>query len=314
MTSRTDIDVSWAGDLGDEGDQPRQRHSGMEREVETFDPSKVLAEIGPRGAMADMPAQVASFDGLSERPSFHEAATPPVVAQAWQALLEAIDAAVDAERAARSLIAEQAQAQRTEAAAVRASVASGKSVKLSTTPGRAWGDEQRHLEAVAGGHRDRARRVRAQYDEVCLQHQPTWAARIVEGLPSAKEQAIAALTEAGDRVERLLADASAAQTMQLEPGGSVVSLPTLQIRRFVEAAQTLAGEIEASPQLAGEGLCHVAMTPTWAERQQIAASLLAGVVDSGAYWLAELERREQFKRSSFTRGIPLPKPSEVTEW
>lgn len=313
MTSRTDINVDWA-DLGDDDDQPQQRHSGMDRGQNDpdVDPAAALAALGPRGGTSEAPAQVASFDGLSERPAWHEAATPPSVAQAWSAVLEAVEAAVDAERAERSLIAEQAQAQRAETARVRAAVASGKTVKLSTTPGRAWGDEQRHLEAVAAGHRERARRVRGQYDEIALQQGATWAARIIEDLPNGKAAALAALAASGDHVERLLAAASAAQAMILEPGGSVVSLPTVEVSQFVQAAQALAELVEASEPLAGVGLCHPAMSPTWAERQQQAASLLHGVVDSRAYWLADLERREGYRLSAFTRGVPLPKPPETT--
>lgn len=312
MTSRHDLDTSWA-QLGDDDDQPRQRHSGMDgREQSDFDPAKVLAEIGPRGAMADMPAQVASFDQLAERPSFHESATPAPVAAAWQAVEDAIEAAVEAERAEVALTAEQGQAQRTESARVRAAVASGRTVKLSATPGRDWDGERRHLEAVAGGHRDRARRCRVEYDAIVLQHRDGWAARIIEGLPAAREQAIKALAAAGQMVERLLADAEAAQALLLVEGGSLVALPTLPVKRFLDAMQSLAGEIESSSPLGGEGLVHAKMEPSYRDRQQIAAALLHGVVDSSARWLAALERREGYRLSSFTAGVPLPKPPEPT--
>lgn len=309
-SSRHDLDISWAGDLGDEGDQPRQRHSGMEREVESFDPSKVLAELGPRGAMADAPAMVAAFDSLGERPSWHEAATPEPVALAWSAVLEAIDAATEAERDERALGGQEAAAQRVEGARVRAAVAAGKSVKASPAPD--WSGQRRHLASIAAGFRERARRLRTEYEAIVVKQRPTWGARIIEDLPNGKAAVLAALATAGDHVERLLADASAAQAMILEPGGSVVSLPTIEVSRFVQAAQALAELVEASDQLAGVNLCHPAMEPTWAQRQQIAAALLHGVVDSRVHWLAALERREGYRRTSFTAGVPLPKPPEPT--
>ncbi len=313
MTSRHDIDTGWANDLGDDDGEPRQRHSGMDRtEPESFDPAAVLAALPPRGATADMPAAMASFDDLGERPSWHEAAaTPPQVAAAWATVLAALEAAVDAAHDESALTLQQASAERIETARVTKLIAAGREAKPSTAPD--WSAGRRHLAAVAAGHRDRARRARGAYDALVLEHQPTWCASIIASLPGAKAATIAALTEAGDHVERLLAAASAAQTMQLEPGGSLVALPVLQVRRFVEAAQELADEVEASEPLGGVGLCHPAMTPSWAERQQIGASLLHGVVDSGAFWLAELERREQYRLSAFTRGIPLgEKPSEPT--
>lgn len=315
MTSRTDIDTSWAADTGDDDGEPRRRHSGMERhEQSDFDPAAVVAGLGPRGGTAEMPAPQASFDDLGIRPSWHEAATPTPVAAAWSALADAIEEADDAERAERALVGEQASAERVEAARVRALVASGKPVKASA-PGRDWSAEKRHSSAVAAGHRERCGRLRQRYDELVGQHRPDWAARIVESLPSAKASTLAALAEAGDRVERLLAAAEAAQALLIEEGGSVVSLPTLPVRRFLEAMQALATEIEASAPFGGEGLVHPRMDPPYRDREQISASIRAGVVDSRGHWLADLERLEGYRLSSLTRGIPLgDKPSEDTAW
>ncbi len=312
-TSRTDVpDIGWAGDLGDDdGSEPRQRHSGMDRHGQAdFDPAAVLAALAPRGATAEMPAAQASFDAILERPEWAKSSPPEVVARAWSALETAVEAANDAERAERALDGEQASAQRVEAARVRSLTAAGKVAKPSA--GRDFSAEKRHLEAVSAGLREKARRVRVEYEALLEQHREGWCSRIIEQLPSSKAATLKALAMAGQAVERLLGDAEAAQALQLESGGSVASLPTFQIRRFVEATQALAAEIQTSPQLGGVDLCHPRMEPSWAERQQQAAPLLHGVVDSGVHWLAELERREGYRLSSFTRGVPLPKPPEST--
>lgn len=312
-----DLDTSWAdlgGDDPDNAGEPRQRHSGMDgHEPESFDPASVLAELGPRGGTAEMPAPMASFDDLGIRPSWHEAATPEPVAEAWSAVLEAIAAALDAAHDESAHAGEQASAERTEAARVRAAVASGKSVKPSTGPD--WSAGVRHLAAVSAGRRDRARRVRVEYNALVLEHRSGWNARIIESLPSSKAATLAALSTAGQMVERLLGDAQAAQALSLEEGGSLVALPVLQVRRCSEAMQALAGEIDSSVALGGEGLVHRAMSPSYRDRESMAAGIRHGAPDGKGHWLAELERREGFRLSSFTRGIALgPKPSEAVEW
>jgi len=318
--SRHDIDTSWADlggdDTGADDSEPRQRHSGMDgTEVENYDPAAVVAALGPRGGTAETPAPQASFDDLGIRPSWHEAATPEPVAEAWSALLQAIEAALEADADQRSLSGEQASAERTAAARIRGLVASGKSVKLSATPGRQWDGERRHLEAVSAGRRDRATRCRATYDALVLEHRAGWNARIIEGLPSSKAATLAALSTAGQMVERLLGDAQAAQALSLEEGGSLVPLPVLPVRRAVEAMEALAGEIDGSVALGGEGLVHPRMEPSFRDREQMAASIRHGVSDGSGHWLAELERREGYRLSAFTRGIALgPKPSEAAEW
>jgi len=218
MTSRSDIDTDWA-DLGDD-DRPA-RHSGMDREVdpETFDPGALVAELPPRGGTGTTPAALASFDGLLERDSWHSAETPAPVAAAWQAVEEAVEAANEAGRAERALDGEEAQAQRTEAARVRSATAAGKVAKAAA-PGRDFSAERRHSAAVAAGHRERARRCRAEYDELVQAHREGWAALLVETLPSSKAQTIEALADAGERVGRLLEQATAAQAMLLVEGGS----------------------------------------------------------------------------------------------
>lgn len=311
MTSRTDaIDIGWA-ELGDDDGQQR-RQTGMEgHEPEHFEPGALAAALPPRDGAAGTPPSTAGWDDLAERPEWHAAATPPAVAGAWRAVEEAVEAAVDAERDERALGGQEAAAQRVESARVRAAVAAGKSVKAS--PGRDWSAERRHLGAIAAGRRDQARRLRGEYDELVLEHRDAWAARIIEDLPSAKAQALKVLAEASAAVEQLVTAASAAQAMQLERGGSVVALPS--VRQCVEAARSLADEIEASDQLAGIDLCRPPMTPSWYERQQISASIRAGVVDSAGFWLAEVERRENYKLTAWTRGIPLgERPSEATSW
>ena len=317
MTPRTDApDTSWAGDLGADDDQPRQRRSGMDREVDptSYDPGALVAELGPRGGTGGTPAQVTNFDDLGERPSWHSAATPAPVAAAWSAVVEAVEAAVEADRLERALGGQEAQAQREEAARVRAAVASGRTVKAAA-PGRDFPAERRHSAAVAAGLRLRARKCREAYDLAVQEHREGWAALLVETLPSSKAQAIEALADAGERVGRLLEEASAAQALQLEPGGSVSSLPLLEVNRFVQAAQTLAGTIEASDQLGGEAMVRPPMSPPYRDREAVGVALLHGVVDSGTFWLAEIERREQFRLTSWTRGVPLgERPSEVTAW
>ncbi len=312
-SSRTDaINTDWAN-VGDDDDQPTQRRSGMDREVENYDPAALVAGLPPRDGSAGMPASGSNFDDIGERPPWHSAATPEPVAAAWAAVLAAVDAAVDADQLERALDGEEAQAQRTEAARVRSAVAAGRTVKASA--GRDWAAERRHLAAISAGHRDLARQRRVEYDDLVAQHQAAWGASLIEQLPSAKEQTLKALAMAGHLAERLLDDATAAQTLALEPGGSVVPLPVLPVRRFMEAMEAVASEIQASPQLAGEGLVRPPMTPSWSARQQIAAGIMHGQLDSGAFWLAEVERRERFQLTSFTRGIPLgDKPSEVTQW
>jgi len=309
--SRTDdLNTDWA-DVGDDDGRPQQRHSGMDRDPQDpdVDPAKILAELPPRDGTVGMPASGSSFDDLGTRPEWHAAATPAPVAAAWAALEGAIDAAVDAERAERALSGEEAQAERVEAARVRSAVASGKAVKASASV-RDFPAERRHLEAVAGGYRERARRARGEYHAAVEQHRDDWSGLLVASLPDSKAATLKALTGAGSMVERLLADATAAQALALVPGGSVVPLPVLPVRRFVEAVQALADEISASAPLGGADLVHPVMTPPYRERQQIGVMLLHGQIDSSVHWLAELERREQYRFSSFTRGIPLPKPSE----
>lgn len=312
-TSRTDIDTSWA-DTGHDDGQPQRRQTGMDgHDPESFDPAALVADLPPRDGTAATPSQ-ANFDDLGIRPEWHSGRPPAPVAAAWQSVEEAVEAATEAERAERALDGEEAQAQRTEAARVRSATASGKVVKAAA-PGRDFPAERRHSAAVASGHRLRARKCRGEYEILVEQHAPDWAATIVASLPSAKASALEALTEAGLQVERLLADAEAAQTMLRVEGGSVVSLPTFAVRQCAASMQALADTIEASAQLAGVDLCRPRMEPSWSERQRIGASLLHGVVDSGTFWLAELERREQYRLSSFTRGIPLgERPSEVTQW
>ncbi len=311
-SSRTDApDTSWA-DTG--ADDPRpMRHSGMDgHEPENYDPAALAAELPPRDGTAVAPSQ-ANFDDIGARPEWHAASTPGPVAAAWVAVTDAVQAAVDADRRERALGGEEAQAQREEAARVRSATANGKSVKASA--GRDWAAERRHLAAVAAGHRERARQCRATYETSVLEHRAAWTAQLVESLPAARTSALAALAEAGDRVERLLAAASAAQALLLAPGGSVVSLPVLQVRRFCEAVQALAVEIEGSPQLGGVDLVRPPMEPTWAERQSIGVMLLHGVIDSSTHWLAELEAREGFALTSFTQGAALGRPpSEATQW
>ncbi len=301
-------------DLDDDDDQPVRRETGMEREQSDFDPATLVAELGPRDGAAGTPATAASSDSIGGRPEWHSANPPAAVAAAWAAVEEAIGAAVDADRNERAIDAEEAQAQRVESARVRSAVASGKVVKAS--PGPDWAAQRRHLSSVAAGYRLLAAQKRGTYDALVLEHQPTWAARIVEGLPDEKAKALAALSEAGNRVERLLAAALAAQSLLIEEGGSVVALPTVAVRQFVEHAQALASEVEGSAPLAGEGLCHARMTPSWRDREQLAAGVRHGAIgDGSAHWLAELERREGYKLSSFTRGVPLgPKPSESATW
>ena len=267
-TSRTDApDIGWA-DLGDD-DQPQQRHSGMDRSPQDpdVDPAAIAAELPPRDGTAGMPAQVASFDALGERPSFHEASPPEPVAASWSAVLEAVEAANVAGQLERALDGEEAQAQREEAARVRSATAAGKVVKAAA-PGREWAAERRHRAAVAAGHRQRARQCRTEYDELVEQHRAGWAALLVETLPSSKAQTLEALTEAGSMAERLLAAAEAAQALLLVEGGSVVTLPTLEVNRFVQAAQTLAELIEASDQLGGAHLVRPKMSrPTETARR-----------------------------------------------
>ncbi len=314
-TSRTDApDTSWA-DTGDDDGHAASRHSGMDRhDPESYDPAAVLAGLAPRGATAEMPAAQASFDGILERPEWAKSSPPEVVAEAWSALEAAVEAANDAERATKALVGEQASAERVEAARVRSAVAAGRPVKASA-PGRDFPAERRHLSAVAAGHRERCSRLRTTYDELVEVQRPDWAARIVESMPSAKASALKALAEAGDRVARLLGDAGAAQALLIEPGGSLVALPVLPVRRFLEAMQALAQEIEASAPLGGDSLVHPRMDPPYRDREQISASIRAGVVDSRGHWLADLERREGYRLSSLTRGIPLgDKPSEDTAW
>lgn len=307
MTSRTDIDTSWADLDDDDGqdDQPTRRRSGMDGGGDGgFDPARVLAELGPRTSAADMPAQT-SFDDLGVRDDWHASATPPPVAAAWSAVEDAVEAAVEADRAERALDGEQAQAQRAEAARVRGAIAAGKPAKPSTSPGRDFSAERRYRAAVAAGYRERARRLRAEYDALIEQHREGWAARIVEGLPGVKAGALEQLLEASRLVEQLLGDAQAAQALLLEPGGSVVSLPTLPLTQLVERIAEVAGTIEASDQLGGVDLVHPRMQPSWRDRQQLAAGLMHGQPDSNAYWLADLEKSEGYRFSAFTRGIPL---------
>lgn len=312
--SRTDdLNIGWAGDLGDDA-EPQQRRSGMEREVdpEHCDPGALVAALGPRDSTAATPSQ-APFDSLAERAAWHSASPPEVVARAWQAVEDAVAAAVDADRLERAVDGEEAQAERTEAARVRALTAAGKPAKASA--GRDFSAERRHLAAVAAGHRERARRARDAYSGLVEQHRPAWAASLIEQLPSAKASALEALTEVGDRVERLLGDATAAQSLSLETGGSMVALPVLPVRRFLEALEVVAAEIEASVQLGGEALVRPQMTPSWSARQQIAAGIRHGQLDSGAHWLAEVERREGYRLSAWTRGIAMgEKPSETAQW
>lgn len=313
-SSRTDdIDLGWA-DLGDDDDRPVQRRSGMDRDPQDpdVDPAQLLAELPPRSGAGSMPASGASFDDLGTRPEWHAASPPAPVAAAWAALEGAVDAAVDAERAERALVGEEQQAERLEAARVRTAIASGKAGVKASASVRDWAAERRHLASVAAGHRERARRARDEYDAAVEQHRQAWSGLLLASLPDSKAATLDALAKAGLMVERLLADATAAQTLALEPGGSVVPLPVLPARRFHEAMRALADEISASPQLAGVDLVHPVMTPPYRERQQIGAMLLHGVVDSSVHWLAELERREQYRFSSFTRGVPLPKPSDPT--
>jgi len=209
---------------------------------------------------------------------------------------------------------QEAQAQREETARVRSATAAGRTVKPSASV-RDWAGERRHLAAVAGGHRERARRVRGAYDAMVLEHRATWSALLVETLPSSKAQTIEALADAGERVGRLLEQATAAQAMLLEPGGSVTTLPTLEVNRFVQAAQTLAELIEASDQLGGAHLVRPKMSPAYRDREAVGVALLHGVVDGSTFWLAEIERREQFALTSWTRGIPLgTRPTETTTW
>lgn len=309
-SSRTDApDISWA-DTGDDDGQT-QRHGGMDREQ--HDPATVLAGLPPRGGTAATPTSAADFDSLGERPDFHEASPPAPVATAWAAVEAAVEAATEAERDERSLDGQEAQAQRVEAARVRSATASGKVVNASA--GRDWAAERRHLAAVAAGHRERARRLRGEYDALVLEHQQDWCERIVESMPSAKAATLDALTDVKDRVERLLGAASAAQAMQREEGGSVVSLPTVQVRTFCEVAQALADQIEASPQLGGVDLVHPRMEPSWRDREQMAVGIRHGVIDGSTHWLAALERSENYTRSSFTAGLPLgEKPSGESTW
>ncbi len=298
------------------------RHSGMEgHEPSEYDPAQLMREITggdavelpPRSA-GSAPPSVSSFEEAGERPDWHKAAaTPEPVAASWAALEDAIEAAVDAERAERALTLQQASAERTEAARVTKLTAAGQVAKPSA--GRDWAGQRRHLAATAAGHRERCGRLRATYDATVLEHQPAWAARIVERLPDAKASALAALAEAGRLVERLLADATAAQALLLAPGGSLAPLAVLPVRRFVEAAQAVAGEIEASDQLGGDALVHAAMTPSWRDREQMASGIRHGVIDSSSHWLAALERSEGYRNSSFSRGIAVgERPSEDTTW
>jgi len=313
--SRRDLDTSWADTTDDDDDQPQQRHSGMDhgQNDADIDPAAALATLPPRGGTAEMPGAMASFDDLGERPSWHSCSPPAPVAEAWAALEAAVEAAVDAGRAEGALTLQQASAERTEAARVRSAIAAGKSVKPSTAPD--WSAGRRHLAAVSAGHRDRARRVRAEYDDLVLEHRAAWSARIIALLPDSKAATLKALATAGLMVERLLADAEAAQALLLVEGGSLVALPVLPVRRFLEAMQALAQEIEASAPLGGDSLVHPRMDPPYRDREQISASIRAGVVDSRGHWLADLERREGYRNSSLTRGIPLgDKPSEDTAW
>jgi len=312
--SRTDApDIGWA-DLGDDADQPQRRQTGMEREVENYDPAALVAGLPPRDGTAGTPAAMASFDDdLGIRPEWHSAATPVPVAAAWSAVTSAIEAATEAERDERALDAEQAQAERVEAARVRKLVAAGKPAKPSA--GRDFPAERRFSAAVAAGRREAARRARSDYEALVEQLRTAWSVQLVESLPSAKAQAIKALTEAGRMVEQLLASSEAAQTLLRVEHGSVVPLPVLPIRQCAASMQALAIEIDGSDQLGGVDLVRPAMTPSWADRAQIGASLLHGIVDSSTHWLAELERREQYRLSSFTRSVPLgPKPPETTQW
>ncbi len=308
MTSRTGApDTSWA-DLGDEEGQP-QRRSGMDRPPSDdvdLDPAAVMAELPPRGGSAGTPASAASFDDIGERPSWHEAATPEPVAASWQAVEAAIAAADEAERDERSLDSEEAQAQRTEAARVRSAIAAGKTVKASAA--RDFASERRHRASVAGGHRERARSLRGAYDALVEEHRAAWCASIIADLPSAKASTLEALALAGERVEELLGAASAAQTLQLTEGGSVVSLPSITVRKFAATAQALAREIEESPQLGGVDLVRPPMEPSWPERQAIGVMLLHGVLDSRTHWLAEIERREGYSLTRYTEGVPLGRP------
>lgn len=310
--SRTDIDTTWAADTGDDDDQ-HARHSGMERERQDpdIDPA-TLAQLPPRDSTASMPASSVPFDEIGIRAEWHSASPPAAVAAAWSALEEAIEAALEAERAEGALTLEQASAERIERARVTKLIAAGKEAKPSAA-GVDWPAARRHLEAISAGRRVRAHRCRDTYDDLVEQHRPDWAARIVAQLPDSKAATLDALAKAGLMVERLFADAEAAQALLLVEGGSLVALPTLPVKRFLDAMQALAGEIESSSPLGGEGLVHPRMDPPYRDREQISASIRAGVVDSKGHWLADLERREQYRQSSFTRGIPLgEKPSEPT--
>jgi hypothetical protein len=273
---------------------------------EHFDPAALAAALPPRGGSVGAPPSASSFDDLGIRPEWHEASTPAPVAAACSAVEAAVAAAVDADRAERALDGEEAQAQRTEAARVRSATASGKAVKASA--GRDFASERRHRAAIAAGCRDRARGLRGAYDALVEQHREGWAAQLVEQLPAAKASAIEALVDVADRVERLLGAATAAQALLLADGGSVVSLPSITVRQFVEGAQALAAEVEASPQLGGEGLVRPPMTPSWSERQAIGVQLLHGVLDSRTHWLAGIEAREDYSLTAFTQGVPLGRP------
>ena len=169
---------------------------------------------------------------------------------------------------------------------------------------RDWAAEIRRAEAIAEGSRDRATGLRAMYTGMVERHIPSWSAGLAALLPSQQGKTREALLNAQGLLERVLASVDAATNLAVAEGGSAVALPYGEVRAALDGLQA-AVDLVGREQCAGVNLSHPPMTPSWRDREQLAASVRAGVIDSSGVWLADLERREGYKLSEFTHGLGL---------
>lgn len=238
----------------------------------------------------------AAVEKLERRPAWHGVLTPATVAEAWQALTAALQAAQAEHHAVHGVNVAEAAHGKAEAEAHRTAAREGHEPPRAK-PVPNWDAQRAQHRARAAGLLDCARTARGAYDQAITVALPDWRAELAAQVQPQHVKAANALGSALQAYGGLVGVIEAVRAQGAAEGEEWRPLPQFDAgRQGITKALDALAKLDSSKPLTAPRL-----TPSRAERQAIAQMGDLHAMHS----LRRVEQREGYAFTSHTKGVLL---------